>query len=172
MTELFKAFAGIATFRLGPEDLPASNFLLLITLFLYTGLQLPVAMMIFPSPADVARSLALDLVMTALAPWLLLALLDLRNRYLQTLTAMFGAGALLTLLSLPCNLWRAALGEDSAAAALPNALLFGIVIWSLAVNGHIYARALSRPFLAGIMVAIAMFFLQTTLLFRFVPMTD
>ena len=128
--------------------------------------------MVFATPADVLRSLALDLLMTAAAPWVLLALLGLRNRYLQTLTAMFGTGALLTLLSLPCNLWRAQLGEDAPAAAVPNALLFGILIWSLVVNGHIYARALSRPFTAGIIIAIAMFFLQTTLLFRFVPVAQ
>ena len=47
--------------------------------------------------------------------------------------------------------------------------LLAIVSWSLVVNGHIFARALSIPFVAGIMLSLAYFFLNYLVFWQLGP---
>lgn len=169
MLELFKAFSAIATRRLGPEDLPASAFLLVVTVALYLALQVPVSVIVFGPTADALRTVLADTVLMVAGLWLLLWLTGHAARYQQTLTAVFGTGALLSLLSIPFNLWQSALGDATAFAAAPRAAILGIVLWSFVINGHILARALSKPFFVGLMIAIAFFILHTATLFSIVP---
>jgi len=53
--------------------------------------------------------------------------------------------------------------------AMPSTIIFAIMIWSIAIDGHILARALSRPYAIGLFVAIGYFFLNTTILFELMP---
>ena len=170
MFELFKVFGSIVLRRLGPEDLPASGFLLGLTALIYVLSQAPVAMLALSDTNSAVLTLIIDLVLIAGFLWILLLLTGFRARYRQTLTALLGAGALLSLLSVPFTLWQESLlNEPAGATAIPSAAILAIVVWSFVVNGHILSRALSRPFSIGLMIAIAYFFLHTTLLFEFIP---
>ena len=170
MFELFKAFGGIVLRQLGPEDLPASRLLLGLTIVIYLLAQAPVALLAFGTADNVARTLGLDLLLLAGFLWGLLVLTGFRARYRQTLTALLGTGALLSALSVPFTLWRQSMVDVPAGlAAVPSAAILAIVAWSFVVNGHILSRALSRPFSIGLLIAIAYFFLHTTLLFEFIP---
>ena len=172
MFELMKAFAGIALRRIGPEDLPKSTFLLGVTVALYATLQVPAAILVFGARPDALRTVVLDIALLSVALWMLLYLTGFRARYQQTLTAILGTSALLSLISLPFNLWRNALGDNAAAATAPSAFILAIVLWSFIVDGHILSRALSRAFFLGVMIAITYFFVHISLLFEFVPVPN
>ncbi|MFW2404660.1 MAG: hypothetical protein ACN4GT_07820 [Gammaproteobacteria bacterium] len=157
--------------KLGPEDLPDSGFLLGLTLVAYVVLQLPLALAAYgPSSAIVASLFATVLLLMAFL-WVLLTLNGYRSRYRQTLTALFGTSALLSLFSIPFSMWRQATSDVQAASALPSLAIFVIMLWSLAVDGHILSRAISRPFVIGLLLSIAYFLLHTTILFELMPDT-
>ncbi len=169
MLELCKAFAGIATRRLGPEDLPASAFLIALVAVAYLVTQLPSALMLFGQSFDALRIMAIDLGLIAVAFWLLLAIGNRRARYAQTLAAALGTRALIGVMILPLLAWRGGSGEPMASSPLPGAFLLALLLWSFVIDGHIISRALSKPFLLGVVIAIGLFFLQREVLFGLVP---
>jgi hypothetical protein len=172
MLELLKAFVAIALRREGPEILPDSGFLLALTLAAYVALQMPVALLVFGANGDALRTILYDAGLLIVCLWALLWLMGYARRYRQTLTALLGTSALLSAVSIPFNLWRESPVTAVSGTGLPSAFILAIVLWSFVIDGHIVARALSRPFAIGLMVAIAYFFVHTTLLFEFVPVPD
>ncbi|MGI9330097.1 MAG: hypothetical protein ACR2QB_05220 [Gammaproteobacteria bacterium] len=169
MYELFKVFGSIVLRRLGPEDLPSSGFLLGLTAAIYVLAQIPVALPAFGTVGNVASALAVDLSLMVACLWALLRVTGYGSRYQQTLTALLGTSALLSLASVPFTLWLLSSADAPVGStAFPNAMILAIIIWSLVVNGHILGRALSRSFGIGLLVAITYFFLQSTLLSEFI----
>ncbi len=155
--------------KLGPEDLPDSGFLLGLTLVAYIVLQLPLALAAYGPSSAIVTSLGATVLLLVTFLWVLLALNGYRSRYRQTLTALLGTSALLSLLSIPFSVWRQAAYDMQAASALPSVAIFAIMLWSLAIDGHILSRAMSRPFVIGLLVSIAYFLLHTTVLFELMP---
>jgi hypothetical protein len=160
MLALLEAFVQIALRRLGPEDLPDSRFLLGMALAGYLLAQLPAGTLLYGWSGAVLRVIAADVLLLAGFYWLLLWLMGRANRYRQTLTALLGTGALLTLAQWPLAWWwkQGAVGAEPAVGATVG--LLAVVVWSLIVQAHIVTRALSSPFGAGLMVAVAYFLLN------------
>jgi hypothetical protein len=169
MLPILDVFLQITLRRRGPEDLPDSRFLLLMAGVVYVLAQGFLALPVYHSPLTLGRSLVIDLLLLCGCLWGLLRLTGHAPRYRQTLTAMFGTGALLGVCMLPFNYWLdLAAGADKAAFG-PTIGLLAVVSWSLAVNGHIFSRALSAPFAAGLAIAIAYFFLNYLVFTQFGP---
>jgi hypothetical protein len=61
---------------------------------------------------------------------------------------------------VPFNYWWDAIASSEAAPLLPAMAILFIIVWSLIVNGHILARALSAPFRFGVLIALGYFFLN------------
>jgi hypothetical protein len=164
MLALIEAFMKIALRRLGPEDLPDSPLLLALAAAAYVGLQAVAAVPVFGSfSAAVVRSVVADTVLLAGCAWLLLRALGFPARYRQTLTALFGTGALLTVFVLPAYLWARATGSAEGAGFLPSLAILVVLVWSVAANGHILARALSTGFPLGVALALCYLLLNFVL---------
>lgn len=159
----------IALRRLGPEHLPDSGFLLGLTLVVYLAVQVPLAWVAYGPSDAIVTTIGVSALLLIGFLWALLSLTGYRPRFRQTLTALLGTSALLSFLSIPFSLWREATLDGQPASALPNVFILAIMLWSLAIDGHILSRALSRPFAIGLTVAIAYFFLHTTLIFELLP---
>lgn len=159
MLPILDAFLQILLRQRGPEDLPDSSLLLVLAGIAYVATQAVLAAPVYGAPLPLARSLLLDLVLLTGCLWGLLRLAGLAGRYRQTLTAMFGTSALLGVCMLPFNYWLDAVG-DGEPPLLPTIGVLAVLSWSLVVNGHIFARALSRPFIAGMAVSVAYFLLN------------
>lgn len=169
MLPILDAFLQIALRRRGPEDLPDSRFLLLLAGLAYVLAQAALAAPVYGSPPALARSLILDLLLLCGCLWGLLRLAGHVSRYRQSLTAVFGTGALLSVCMLPFNYWLDLTIEPGKPALAPTIGLLAVVSWSLVVNGHIFSRALSRPFAAGLAISIAYFFLNYLVFAQFGP---
>lgn len=164
MLAYVQAFINIALLRSGPEDLPDSRFLLGLTLLIYLATQIPLG------PGDlIVRAVTVSLALLFGGMWALLSLTGYRGRYMRTVTAMLGTGALLSALSTPFSLWSQSTMDIETGAAMPNTIIFAIMLWSIVIDGHILARALSRPYAIGLLVAIGYFFLHATILFELMP---
>ena len=159
MHVLIQPFVRICLFRQSPQDLPVSEVLLACSLLAYTSCGILVSLLRL-APGDALLAGLLD---ASLMVGLTIALLHIqrrRERINQTLTALAGSGALLTLLSLPLLAW---LDETKAAGDEPGAwlLIFWLlVLWSFAVMAHIVRHALSVPFFVGLVVAFAYYYIS------------
>jgi hypothetical protein len=150
--------------RLGPEDLPDSRFLLGFSMAVYLLLQVFLAVILFGPSVILVKTLALDIALLVFCLWALLRLSGYQIRFRQTLTALLGTSALLSFLSAPFSLWRQYTINLELDAALPSTIVFGIMLWSLVVDGHILSRALSKPFGVGLIVSVIYFFLHALVL--------
>jgi len=159
----------IALRRLGPEDLPDSRFLLGLTLLAYLLLQVPLAWIAYGPSTEIVTTIAVSALLLIGFLWALLRLMGLRSRFRQTLTALLGVSALLSLLSIPFSVWHEATKDVQPATALPSISILAIMLWSVVIDGHIMSRALSKPFAVGLMIAIAYFFLHMRVLFELMP---
>jgi hypothetical protein len=164
-----QALINIALRRLGPEDLPDSGFLLGLTVVAYVLLQLPVGMIADATMPAIVTQIPVSVALAFAFVWVLLRLAGFPRRYRQTLTALLGTGTLLTVVAMPFMIWRLSVLQLQPAAPFPELILFIIMLWSLAVDGHIIARALSRPFVVGLLVSIAYLLLYRTLLMELMP---
>jgi hypothetical protein len=87
---------------------------------------------------------------------LITALLRLRNlaaRVPQTISALAGTGFLFGLISI-LLLNQLTPGEPALGVAMA---IFGLFLWSLAVDAHIYRHALSVNMSLGVLVAVGIF---------------
>jgi len=137
--------------RLGPQDLPAGRSALALTIIAY------VAVTAFnlsrgeghPTPVLVLiLAVGLPLVLT----WIVLKLRQRLERWEQTLTALFGTNALLSIITLPLSL--AAGSEPNAALAL---VLLASFFWSFAVDAHIWRNALEVSFSVALVITMLLF---------------
>jgi hypothetical protein len=160
MLQLVRAFYDIAILRLGPEDLPASRFLLgfAATAYLTTGV---ISVSFYARNAsDAFLQLAADLGLLVAFITLLLVLYGKAARLGQTLTALLGTGALLALVALPLSVWLRWDDANGIGSGLPVAGLYLVVLWSIAVTGHILHRALEIPYVGGLVLGAAYFILN------------
>ena len=145
--------------RRGPQDMPGDANTLIgcaaaycILLFLQVGLLMPA------SAAALQAGLATALL--ALYVRTVLRIRQLPNRFNQTATALFAAGATLTLIMLAPTHAMApylhALGEASDAQAVPMPPTFvtlayvAMGFWGLAIYSHVYRHALDGGLWLGV----------------------
>ncbi|MBV9344871.1 MAG: hypothetical protein JO341_04990 [Gammaproteobacteria bacterium] len=148
MREVLRLFVQIALLRRGPQDLPASLWLLVPSVLLYIALNvllgalLPLNRPGHAAPSGSWAALLLDTLFTYVWYAVLLRLAGRPERTLQTTTAVFGLLIVLTpLLFLSGWLWSR-LAEDAVWGA--PLTLFGVVllVWLVAANARILKAAL------------------------------
>lgn len=169
MIPLVQVMVEIALHRRGPEDLPASPFLFRLVLLVYVVIGAMSAAVYWRSAAQVALQVGLDLVLFFAFFSAVLALYRKPGRWLQTFTALLGTGSLLGVFAIPLHLWRQGTGAGESAALLPALALFTLLIWSLAITGHILQHAVEIPYPGGVLLAVGYFALNLALLALLFP---
>ena len=159
MHALIQPFVRICLLRKGPQDLPTSEVLLVITLAAYTTSGI-LASFLRLAPGDALLAGMLD---TLLMCGLTIALLHIRQhraRINQTLTALAGSGALMTVLALPCITWVDRVIKAGGEPGVGLIAFWLLVVWSFAVMGHVIRHALSVPFFKGVIIAFGFYFVS------------
>lgn len=139
---LLKTIIDICFLRAAPQDLPVSRSVMLGALVVYaTAGVLGVLDVLTLENAIVAA--AVDTLLLAAVTHLVLQWRRLENRLAQTLTALAGCGALLSLLA-----WGAA--GLVREAFQPEWIWAVFLVWYTLVFGHILRHALSITLAAGV----------------------
>lgn len=153
MKELFGLFAQIALSRKGPQDLPASYFLLALTIAVYWVIRYAVSLA--APPAEHWRvHLLVQVVFTLVWYAVLLRVLGKPERFMQTATAIFGAWMLLEPpWVIAVHYWQglpkeAVMNEPMAILAL------AITIWIIRAGSYVLKHALELPLLACVILTI------------------
>lgn len=82
-----------------------------------------------------------------------------RARLVQTLTALFGASAVLYLVLIGLILLQSMQVPD----AILRACAYALLLWSVAIDGFILSAALNAGRVIGFLIALLMFYLQSSL---------
>jgi len=168
MKELIRAFLDIARWRKGPEDLPASGFLLTVTLGGYILASIVTVLFYARGVADLLAQVTLDIALMFGFFGLLLVFYKKTPRFEQTMTALLGTGIVLTVIALPLIAWLRVESAETTTS-IPALLMFLVVLWSISITGHIMRRALEIPFAGGVLMAVGYFLLSVFAFARFFP---
>lgn len=139
---LLKTLIGICLLRASPQDLPASRAGMLVALMVYAavGVLGVVDVLTFE---NAILATAVDTLLLAAVTHLVLQWRRLENRVTQTLTALAGCGALLSLLA-----WGAA--GLAREAFQPEWIWAAFLVWYTLVFGHVLRHALSITLATGV----------------------
>lgn len=147
----------IALMRAGPQDLPPGSSSPVLALLLYCAVLLVSALADGRTSGleGLGLSVSVAIVLPLIATATILGARGRGARFRQTVAALFGTGALISLVNVP--LWF------STQTPLPTSLVLLALIglfWSLAVDGHIWRNALDCAYAGGLVVAVLIFLLQ------------
>lgn len=158
MLRLLHILLDICLLRRGPDDVPHSALVFSIAAGLWLFALTATMLVIENFGARDAGIAVASAVIGLLAYVGLISLTGFANRALQTLSALIGCGALISLAMLAFLL----LVTPLAGALVANLGAFLLLAWSVPVKGHIIARALDRHWYVGIVIALSIFLLQLT----------
>lgn len=152
MSTAVKLFFDICLLRKGPEDVPFSNILLGLVVAASIIVSIWVGAMVngmqFAGFATIA-----ELFFTFL--FIKLLLINKPERFLQTFIALLGTLTLINILYAP-GVYIFLLTENNEnIQTLIGLLAFALLIWKIAVCGHIFSRALPAPMAYGVVISIA-----------------
>ena len=166
---LLQVIANLCLLQAKPQDLPASRLLFSGTLIAVIIIEIPALWLSLGTPGLALVGALMDAALILLFLRGGLYFLQLETRFLQTATALFGAGAILNLVAIPVHQLLVG-AEAGSGRAMVGGLLFLVLLgWQLAVTGHILRHALSIRWAGGIAIATVYFVLITLLVQQLLP---
>ncbi len=154
MMKLIQTFWEICLLRAAPQTLPASYSLLGLTLVLYAAVAVLVAHAVLPRLSMAMLASAVDTTLLMALSRAVLWARMLGNRWPQTLSALAGTGSFFELILWPINLWQQHLGTVEPVFGLPLVLVLTVLVWNVAVMGHVLRHSLSTSLFNGTLLAV------------------
>jgi hypothetical protein len=164
LKQLLTSAIELCLLRIGPQDLPASQILLLLSLLLNfaVGVVLVTGLQLGLSRAFMETLFQMVLMLGAL--YLALKYTNRLSRFNQSATAFMLSGLLLGLLALPMVFWN-----QRTQSAESGLLVLILLFWDIVVMGHILKHTFEMPFNVGIAAAMIYTILSWNLTALFFP---
>jgi len=157
--QFLRIFVDIVLWRRGPQDLPASSLLLGISVAAYVAVSAVQLALLGETAATWLLFIVVDPLLLGAWVWLVLQLYGHRERFVQTVSAVFGTGAVLGIgLYLPLQLIVTGLGYEPASGLAQFFALLLVVAFAL-VTGRIIKLATDSNLFTGIAVSLTYFLL-------------
>jgi hypothetical protein len=167
---LARLFWDICLFRRGPEDVPASRALMSINLLVYASAGLVILSFDFDASAAFPATLIDTLFLMASAVILLL-LFRRPERMRQTITALAGCGALISVLAIPLQGWRSYGVANNLDVSIPELMLLFLFGWIVMVNARIFQRAIDSSLMTAATIALVQIIVSQQLINLVLPST-
>lgn len=148
-----KTFWEICILQAAPQDLPTSRSLLLFSLAVYFAINLFSGWLQISAPLALPAALA-DTVLLVVLTRVMLWVRSFDARFVQTLTALAGSGAVMGLIATPILYWQHYAGGAEGEFTLPSLLLLLWMAWSVVVMGHVLRHAMSTMLVIGLTLAV------------------
>jgi len=153
MHALIFCFFDICMLRAGPQDLPASAFLLRIVLALNILVSILVSLPL--SGFDrAAMEVILDIVLLAILLYAGLQWRGLTGRFAQIFIALMGTGIVFGMLMMPVVYQLVAANAVNEVAPVTALVWWGIVFWNMMVFAHILRHGFAIHFAYAFVLAI------------------
>ncbi|HHJ80432.1 MAG TPA: hypothetical protein ENJ65_02240 [Candidatus Tenderia electrophaga] len=161
MKKVIEVFWQICLLKRAPQELPASSFLLLVSVLAYGMAGFLMGVMNMPAGQAFISSV-LDIALVGSMTQLLLWIKDMGPRFQQAFTALMGSGAILGFLALPVLFLQMQMGDQPAF--IPSLMIISMVIWNLTVVGHILRHTISAPFFVGMLLAVTYMYVSMSIM--------
>ena len=168
MGALIRPFVLICLLRVRPQDLPASWTLLAVTIATHSLMSVLLSSINLRIGHAVLAGLTETALLCALTGSLLL-LQRIRERTVQTLSALAGSDTVIGFIALPVGTWLRQVNLVGDSTVAPALLLLALIAWSLVVSAHILRHALSTSFFLGLVVAVAFYWMSIQVLNNMFP---
>lgn len=147
--------------------MPHSTFLLavIVALWLFTGLLMTLLTAELDERDFVIGTLTGIAGLSCYAAIVVLS--GKRARLMQTVMALLGCGALISLMFIAGDVFLTPFLSEN----LTNFIVTLILLWTVPVEGHIISRTLDRHWYAGVAIAMAVFVFQLILYSVMDPVT-
>ena len=153
---LLRTFFDIIALRKGPEHVPDSWLLLILSTAMMIAATFVATVLIEELAQQDLRLTIATATLGLMFYGTVLSVFGHSRRIVRALTCVLGCGAVLTVLYVAeFVLFRPIVGP--AAAGTVAAL---IALWSIPVEGHIISRAIQQHWFIGVAIAVAAFILQ------------
>ena len=143
MVNVLNTLLAIALFRAKPQDLPSSNQLLVVTTFLAI-LTYALTDTLHDQIGLIMATAIAQVVLFGAAIYFALRIKNVAERWPQTITALYGCGAILQLLGWPLSIWLGYI-VDPAQRSMPFLLIVALGFWFLAIMTWVLHHALDTP---------------------------
>ena len=153
----------ICLLRAGPQDLPYSPNLLVLSLIAYVVLGVQTASLGLPDVNPFIFSV-IDLLALLFFAWFVLSLKGYYSRFNQTVIALSGSGIILGLLAWVLLAWQLQATDSGRESLLASILYLILIMWSLAINANIVRHALSITMAWAWGVSLAYFFIYMAII--------
>lgn len=171
MMDLLRLYGQIALLRRGPQDVPASPVLLAGTVLAFFAVNAAVSVLLPPFPGPWLLHLLVEVLFLLAWYAVLLRALKKPERFLQTVTALFGYQLVLSPLLIASS-WlvqRFQQQPDSTLLLPVLVMALGLAIWLIAAGGHIVKAALEWAMPASVALVILQVLAGQMLLFAIFP---
>jgi hypothetical protein len=168
MQSLVRLFYDIALWRRGPRDVPASPALLGFVAAAYVAISIVQSHLVYGPEGALLRGVA-DLALTAAVFGVALAIARRMHRYVQTLTAVLGTGALLAVPMIVLLVVGQQVQGVPALRFLVSLASLPLLVWYLFVIAHVVKQALDTPLFTGMAVALTYFVVSYAVLVGLLP---
>ncbi len=154
---LLQTLFDIALLRKGPEHIPHSVVMLVMTISLWL-LSALTAFALIDRFDESDFFLEIFSALIAVACYSAIVILARRgSRLTQTMSAIIGCGAILMSVFVGAYVFL----QPFIGAGLMTLVAWLILLWSVSVKGHIIASAIDRHWYIGLSIAVAVFVLQS-----------
>lgn len=162
MLTLLKVFIDITLWRKGPQHLPASGLLLALTVAVYFVWSVALGSLAELLVADVkdrpqyplVANVVLEIAITLVWWWLVLAMFKRTERFWQSAAALVGTDIVISPIAIGTGVVMLRVGQASPLA-LPAGLLFvAAVVWQVLVIAHILRNALEITLFPAIVLTL------------------
>ena len=154
---LVLAFFNICRLQKGPQDIPESKNLLTLCLVAY-GLCSVVLMYLSESLDKAILAAILEVILIMIFTQALLQIRGKSSRWMQTVTAFFGTGVIISVLALPVYLLIGVGDVPDTAQRLDKSLglmlLAALACWNIVIMAHILKHALEITFMTAVVLGI------------------
>jgi hypothetical protein len=155
--QFLKVFVDIVLWRQGPQDLPSSSLLVLLTLAAYMLVSTLQLAFLDESAFTWLFFVLVDPLLLAGWIWFVLRVFAHPERFQQTIAAVYGTGALLGLaVYLPAQLLVTGTATQPASTAAQLIALAMVIIFA-AVTGRIIKLATDTSMFTGVAIALTYF---------------
>lgn len=140
---LWHIFWGICVFKKSPQDIVNSYALVKLAFIGYVT----VGAILFFSSTPTTIAIVISFIETILLTgfvYLLLNFFTVSNRFIQTITALYGSGAIITSFSVPIVFYIDASVRHEQSAGIAGLLLLAVVCWSYTIMAHILHKAIDK----------------------------
>jgi hypothetical protein len=153
LSSVLQLFVSLVRLRARPQDLPASDGLLLVCAILLAVTTTLALQPFYPLTIGSVR-VGLDLLLQVIIVQGALRVIGHPERFRQTFTAICGTGVIFTLLAWPLYTILVDRDPSHPLAGASVLLVLGIYVWAVAVLGHILRHALEVRMSAALAFAL------------------